>query len=53
MYSLQVHNAKIVKDFKYLIIMLALVSVRLGLLKLLIIHALIVDLVENIMELHA
>jgi hypothetical protein len=36
-----------------MIIMLALVSAPLGLLKLLIIHALIVDLVENIMELHA
>ena len=53
MYLLQVHNAKIVKDFKYLIIMLALVYVPLGLLKLMIIHALIVGLIENIMELHA
>ena len=53
MYLLQVHNAKIVKDFKYLIIMLVLVSAPLELLKLSIIHALIVDLVDNIMELPA
>jgi hypothetical protein len=51
MYLLQVHNAKIVKDFKYLIIMLVLVSAPLELLKPSIIHALIVGLVDNIMEL--